>query len=199
MSHNTLFHQIVRPLVRRIAPLGVSPNQITTVRLVTGLAAAAAFAQGTYGWMSFGGGVFVLSMLLDRADGELARQTGKMSEGGHRYDLACDCIASMAAFLGLGIGAAAEVGPAALWVGALAALGVGTLFYQLNVQKTASVGGWALLGGRVTVDPDDAMAFVPVLIWCGLAWPMMIVAAAATTLGSLSLAALSLRRSPGQA
>ena len=199
MSHNTLLHQIVRPLVRRIAPLGVSPNQITTVRLVTGRAAAFAFAQGTYGWMCIGGGVFVLSMLLDRADGELARQTGQMSEGGHRYDLACDCIASIAAFIGLGIGAAADVGQAALWIGALAALGVGTLFYQLNVQKAASVGGLTVFGGRVTVDPDDAMAFVPILIWCGLAWPMVIVAAAATSLGSLSLAALSLRRSPGEA
>ena len=91
MSTNTLIHRIVRPVVRRIAHSRVTPNNITTLRLVTGVAAAIGFAQGGALWPAIGGGIFVFSMLLDRADGELARQTHRSSVVGHRYDLVSDC------------------------------------------------------------------------------------------------------------
>ena len=74
MSHDTIIHRIVRPAVRRVALTGVTPNQITTLRLLGGIAAALAFA-GPAPWPAIGGGIFLFSMLLDRADGELARQT----------------------------------------------------------------------------------------------------------------------------
>jgi phosphatidylglycerophosphate synthase len=198
MSHNTFIHNIVRPVVRLAAPTGVTPNQITTARLLTGLVAAACFAQGGRPWMSAGACVFVLSMLLDRADGELARQTGQMSEAGHKYDLIADCVASIATFIGLGLGVAQEVGDVGLWIGALAAFGIAALFFQLNVIKAAQVSGRSVLGGRLTVDPDDAMVFVPILVWCGLAWPMVIVAAIITPIASLAIGLLSMRRTlPG--
>ena len=74
MSYDTVIHRVVRPAVRMVARNGLTPNQVTTMRLATGLVASVIFAQGTYGWMAVGGIVFLLSMLLDRADGELARQ-----------------------------------------------------------------------------------------------------------------------------
>lgn len=192
MSHNTIIHRIVRPAVRLAAPSGVTPNQLTTLRLASGLAAAACFAVGTPGWMAAGGLVFLLSMLLDRADGELARQTGRMSVAGYRYDLAADGIASVATFAGLGLGLAAAHAPAP-WLGLLAGAGIGVLFLELNVFGLASVRGAELAAG-VTVDPDDAMIFVPILVWCGLAWPMVIAAAVITPLAALAVAAAGLRR-----
>lgn len=193
MSHNTIIHRIVRPTVRIAARTAITPNQITTVRLVSGIAAAACLADGTYGWMAIGGIVFVVSMLLDRADGELARQTGQMSVWGYRYDLASDCIASVATFVGLGVGLAATHGTAALWLGILAGVGIGTLFAELNVLNFADVRGYELSAG-FTVDPDDAMILVPVLIWLGLAWPMTIAAAVITPSAAIILALLALRR-----
>ncbi|KQO09069.1 CDP-alcohol phosphatidyltransferase family protein [Sphingomonas sp. Leaf242] len=193
MSHNTIIHRIVRPAVRIAARTAITPNQITTVRLVSGIAAAVCLAEGTYGWMAIGGVVFVVSMLLDRADGELARQTGQMSVWGYRYDLASDCIASVATFVGLGIGLAATHGTAALWLGILAGVGIGTLFAELNVLNFADVRGYELSAG-FTVDPDDAMILVPVLIWLGLAWPMTIAAAVITPSAAIILALLALRR-----
>jgi archaetidylinositol phosphate synthase len=83
------------------------------MRLATGLAASIFFAQGTYDWRALGGIVLLFSMLLDRADGELARQTGQTSLTGHRYDLAADGIASIATFVGLGIGLAYTCGRSA--------------------------------------------------------------------------------------
>jgi len=191
VSHDTVIHRIVRPPVRLAARTRMTPNHITTVRLATGLAAAACFAAGTRGWLVVGGFVFLLSMLLDRADGELARQTGQMSDWGYRYDLASDCIASVLTFVGLGIGLAGAHG-AALWLGLLAGIGIGVLFLELNVLGLASVRGHAI-GFGLTVDPDDAMVFVPVLIWLGLAWPMLVAAAVITPLAALAVAVLGRR------
>ena len=186
MSHDTVIHRIVRPAVRVAARSRITPNQITTLRLVTGLGAAACFAVGTGSWRAIGGLVFLLSMLLDRADGELARQTGQMSLAGYRYDLAADWIASMATFVGLGIGLGMP------WVGALAGVGIGILFAELNVFDLASVRGYRL-GPNLTVDPDDAMIFVPILIWLGLAMPMTVAASIITPLAALCVAVLGLR------
>src|SRR5947208_13388032 len=137
MSQNTLIHGLVRPAVRAVAAhTGLTPNHLTTLRLTTGLAAAMIFAQGTYGWVSIIGGlIFLLSMLLDRADGELARHTNQMSVAGHRYDLVSDCIVGICTFIGIGIGVAHTAGQNALWLGALAGLGIGVLFLELNLMS----------------------------------------------------------------
>jgi archaetidylinositol phosphate synthase len=194
MSHDTIIHRVVRPAVRMAARVGLTPNQVTTMRLATGFAAAVIFAEGTYDWMAVGGLVFLVSMLLDRADGELARQTGRMSPIGHCYDLAADGFASIASFVGLGIGLAHTGGLSVLGFGVVAALGIGALFFELNVLKSVPVSGCDLFGGRITVDPDDAMIFVPILIWCDLATPMLIVAAVITPCAAVGVGVVGLLR-----
>ena len=194
MSHNTFIHKLVRPSVRAVAPFGVTPNQITTLRLVTGLAAALAFAQGGHLWPDIGAVIFVVSMLLDRADGELARQTGQSSVWGYRYDLACDFIAGAATFIGVGYGLMAVLGPMALGLGIAAGAGMGALFWELNVFKLVSLRPYSLFGGRIEADPDDAMIFVPILIWCGLSQPMLLAAAVITPLAAVGVALAGVKR-----
>jgi archaetidylinositol phosphate synthase len=116
-----------------------------------------------------------------------------MSKAGHRYDLAADCLASMAAFIGLGVGLAGAHGVLAIWLGVAAGVGIGTLFAELNVLNVASVRGYTLAPG-IVVDPDDAMILMPVLIWLGCAWPTMIAAAVITPSAAIALALLGLRR-----
>ncbi|WP_342239691.1 CDP-alcohol phosphatidyltransferase family protein [Inquilinus sp. OTU3971] len=197
MSHDTLIHRIVRPAVRRIASTGVTPNQLTTVRLVTGVAAAVGFACGGT-WADLGGIMFLLSMLFDRADGELARQTGQMSPGGHRYDLCVDCLCDAIAFIGIGIGLALAggLGFAPVLLGAAAGIGIGVLFWQLNVTKVIELSRYAMRHRGVVVDPDDALALVPVFVWLGLAWPMLIAAAVITPAGAAWLGVLARRPKP---
>jgi len=198
MSQNTLIHSLIRPAVRVVAAhTGVTPNHVTTLRLLTGLAAALIFAQGPYGWAAIiGGFIFVLSLLLDRADGELARHTNQMSVAGHWYDLVSDCIVGISIFIGIGIGVGHTAGLNALWLGALAGLGIGVLFLELSVLNLASVRGYELFGGRMTVDSDDAMIVVPVLVWCGLAAQVLIAAAVITPLAALGVGAIGLLRRP---
>ena len=82
--------QLACRLVTPLKDSWVTPNHLTTVRLATGIAAAAAFVPGTYGWSNLGALLLILSNFLDHADGELARLSGKTSRIGHLYDLASD-------------------------------------------------------------------------------------------------------------
>lgn len=77
--------QLAYLLIRPLKNSWVSPNHLTTVRLVTGLASAVTLAIGN---ISLGAWLFVLSNFLDHTDGELARISGKSSKWGHqRYCL----------------------------------------------------------------------------------------------------------------
>src|SRR5690348_18178222 len=82
MSHDTWAHRIVRPVVRRLAATSVTPNQLTTLRLLTAIAAALLLATADRGLSILGGAIFLVSFFLDRADGDLARVSGKSSPWG---------------------------------------------------------------------------------------------------------------------
>lgn len=167
MSHDTVVHGIVRPAVRALARTSVTPDHLTGLRFATAVAAAAAFAQGPGAWTVVGAGVFVVSALLDRADGELARQTGRFSRHGHRYDLVADCLAGVMAFIGLGLGATDGVlGSMAILLGLLAGAGIGGLFWQVNVAASGKLPVWTGRNGRVLADPDDGIFALPLLVLC---------------------------------
>ncbi len=76
MSHHTWIHSLTRGCVKPLINTPVIPNHITTLRLVAGLAAAGALAVGGSPWINLGAGLFVLSFLLDRADGETDQPAG---------------------------------------------------------------------------------------------------------------------------
>lgn len=193
MSSNTVIHRIVRPAVRAIAPTGITPNTITTARLISGIAAAVALGLDAGTWQAIGAGIFLLSMLLDRADGELARSTGQTSPAGHRYDLFSDCFSNIIAFVGIGVGQMAHLGATGPILGTVAGLAIGAIFWQLHVLLIGTLRGWEPTPG-IVIDPDDLLALVPVLIWVGLAVPMLWAAAIITPLAALYLAVAGTRR-----
>jgi archaetidylinositol phosphate synthase len=178
MNQDTWIHLVARILVRPLTGTSIRPNHVTTLRLVLGLAAAAAFAAGGPGWQAWGGVIFLVSMVLDRADGELARLKGATSTWGHKYDLVSDAVCNVLAFVGLGVGLRNGLfGPWSIVMGLIAGLAVtGVLFLVMYVER---VGGIQAAKLRITarVDPDDVLVVVPVLVWLGLAeW---VIAAAA--------------------
>ena len=109
-----------------------------------------------------------------------------MSAAGYRYDLICDCIATVATFVGLGIGLRAALGPVAIGLGVAAGCSVVAVFYQINVMKIATTTGPAL-DGRALADADDAMVGLPVLIWLGLSKLALVLAGTATPVIVLAL------------
>ena len=189
MSHDTVLHGIVRPAVRALAGTRVTPDHLTGLRFATAVAAAVVFAQGSDTWTSIGAGVFTISALLDRADGELARQTGRFSRHGHRYDLLADCLAGVMAFVGLGIGAAGGVlGPMAVVLGVMAGAGIGGLFWEINVAAPSRLPGWTGRSGRVLADPDDGIFALPLLVLCFGAEAVLVPGSILAPAGALWLA-----------
>jgi archaetidylinositol phosphate synthase len=96
--------RLARWLVAPLRDSWVVPNHLTTVRLLVGLAAAAAFIPGSYGWSNAAALLMVLSNFLDHTDGELARMSGKSSRLGHLYDLASDAVVTIVVFVAIGVG-----------------------------------------------------------------------------------------------
>jgi archaetidylinositol phosphate synthase len=100
--------RLARRLVEPLKDSWVTPNHLTTIRLGVGLAAAAAFLPGTYGWSNVAALLLILSNFLDHTDGELARITGRTSRIGHLYDLASDAAVTVLLFIAIGVGVAAR-------------------------------------------------------------------------------------------
>jgi archaetidylinositol phosphate synthase len=176
MSHNTWVHRIVRPVVRPLVVSRVTPNHLTALRLLTGIAAALLLAGGASLWSDIGAAIFLLSFLLDRADGELARQSGRISSGGHRFDLCADYSANILIFLGMGVGmedgALGSIAPA---LGAVAGAAIAMVFWIVSrVERIEGTAGFPSAKG---FDPDDGMIFIPLAIWLG-AEPYILCAAA---------------------
>jgi len=178
VSHNTWGHRFVRFGVRPLVHTTVAPNHLTTLRLLTGLSASAILAVGTPTALAWGAGVFVLSMLLDRADGELARLSGKRSAFGHKYDLVADGLCNALVFVGLGIGlSGGSLAWRAIPMGVLAGLAVAAILFLVLHLEALQGERAAELGGVAGFDPDDGILAVPILIWLELAEELLAVAA----------------------
>lgn len=133
----------------------VTPNHLTTLRLIVGLGCAWAFAHGGYAYANLGALLLVLSNFIDHTDGELARISGKTSRIGHLYDLASDALVTVLLFAGIGIGVAAtaqgSLPLSASLLGLVAGVAVALIFFlRMRVEdrvgksgtKQASVGGF---------------------------------------------------------
>jgi len=179
MSHNSWLHHVARAtIVRPLTPTPVTPNQLTTVRLATGIAAAAAVGSGVDLWRDVGGGLFVLSVILDRADGDLARLTGRTSPGGHKYDLVADAVSNALILFGLGVGL--REGGFGLWavpMGALAGAAVAAILWMVMRMEELKGHRAGELPSFWGFDADDAVLLIPVLIWLDKAEALLTAAA----------------------
>ena len=156
-------------MARPLARTPVTPNQVTTLRLAAGLAAATALAQGETDWRHWGAGIFILGLFLDRLDGELARLGGKTSSWGHRYDLFSDGLSNILVFLGLGVGLRArEFGAWAPAMGLAAGLAIAAILWLVVRMESLHGARAGELGAAAGFDPDDGLIAVPVLVWLGL-------------------------------
>jgi archaetidylinositol phosphate synthase len=179
MSHNTWIHKLSRVLiVNPLVDTGVRPNHLTIARLLIGLGAVAAFASGQTPLVQLGAVAFIISILFDRADGDLARVTGLTSPIGHKLDLIADSLCNSLIFVGLGIGLSrGDFGMSAVVMGVTA--GVAVALILAMVIRVENLGGAraAELEGTGGFDPDDAMLIVPVAVLFGAAEGLLLAAA----------------------
>lgn len=160
--------RLARFIVRPLVSTAVTPNHLTTLRLVLGLAACAAYGAGGNLWFVIGSLLFLLSTLMDHADGELARLSGKTSKIGHLYDLAADIAVQVLLFIAIGIGLRHSwLGDSGLLLGLLAGAAVAALFVVCQTLETrlgSKQAGVPRLGG---FDMEDVLYVIAPITWAG--------------------------------
>jgi phosphatidylglycerophosphate synthase len=173
--------RLARRLIAPLESTWVTPNHLTTLRLMVGLAAALAFCPGTFGWSNIAALLLVISNFLDHTDGELARLTGKTSRIGHVYELASDALITVLVFIAIGVGMSARpeldfVVPSLL-LGAVAGSSVALIFY-LRMRIEEAHGKVAVqqpsLGGFET---EDVLYLFPLATLCNALPPLLLTAA----------------------
>ena len=166
-------HKIARICVLPLINTSISPNHITVIRLITGLLACAAFASK----LNILGGIFwLISTFLDRADGELARISGKSTEWGHKFDYYCDTFITALFFIAIGINLRDNLsGYWSISLGICAALGVifTEIYAEIIDQKKQSTGEKAY-PGIMGFDFDDILYLFAPIVWLNWHLPFLI-------------------------
>ncbi|TDY20866.1 phosphatidylglycerophosphate synthase [Paraburkholderia sp. BL6665CI2N2] len=172
--------RLARRLVTPLVNTWVTPNHLTTLRLLIGLAGALCLAHGGFAWANAGAFLIVLSNFVDHTDGELARISGKSSRIGHFYDLACDALVTIMLFVGMGVGAGAshiaglKIAPGVL--GAVAGVAIALIFFlRMRIEEMAGKAGTkqASVGGFET---EDVLYLLPIVTLTSVVLPFVVVA-----------------------
>lgn len=142
----------------------ITPNYLTTLRLISGLTAFIFLSIGEYTFTNLGAFCFVISNFLDHADGELARITGKTSYTGHYYDLVSDALINTALFLGIGIGLMnSDLGIYAGIMGAVSGCAVTAIFYMRNEIEKRLGKDRTRQPNKGGIEAEDVLYLLPVI------------------------------------
>jgi phosphatidylglycerophosphate synthase len=185
-------HKAARWCVLPLVDTPVTPNHLTVLRLLSGIAACAMFAVGTRELAIWGGWMWLLSAFLDRADGELARVSGKTSQAGHRFDYFSDATVTSAFFVGIGIGLRdSSWGAWTIGMGLLA--GAGVLIAEIlaeRIDQSLTGTGEKAYEGFAGFDFDDILYLFAPVVWLG--WHLNFLLGA--TIGAPAFAYLTYRK-----
>jgi phosphatidylglycerophosphate synthase len=192
--------RLARKLVTPLVHTRVTPNHLTTLRLLVGLAAVAAFLPGSYGWSNAAALLFALSNFIDHTDGELARLSGKGSRFGHLYDLGCDAFIHIVLFAAIGFGLrGGPLGPWAAGLGLLAGCAVSFIFaMRLVIEERLGKAGTRLsqLGG---FESEDVLYLLPLVTLFDASQSFLLAASVGAPLYALWVAGEFLRSGRPQA
>jgi archaetidylinositol phosphate synthase len=181
--------RLARRLVTPLVDTFVTPNQLTTLRLLIGLAGALCLARGGFAWTNAGALLIVLSNFVDHTDGELARISGKSSRIGHFYDLACDSVVTVLLFVGMGLGIgvdhqAERIVPGVV-LGSLAGVAVAVIFFlRMRIEDMEGKAGTrqASVAGFET---EDVLYLLPLVTLTGIVTPFVVAASIGAPLFAL--------------
>ncbi|MGD9535911.1 MAG: CDP-alcohol phosphatidyltransferase family protein [Alphaproteobacteria bacterium] len=169
---------LARRMVRPLINTQVTPNHLTTLRLMLGLAACAAYAVGDNLWFVFGSILFLISTVMDHADGELARMSGKTSRIGHLYDLFSDAAVQALIFVSIGIGLRDSwLGESGIALGLAAGTGVALLFIACQTLETRLGTKQAGVPKIGIFELEDVLYIIAPITWIGGLEVLLIAAA----------------------
>ena len=180
--------RIAQWMIKPIIGTSVTPNHLTTIRLVVGLVGVALFIPGDWKWSVWGSIGFAFSNLIDHTDGELARATGQNSRWGHIYDLACDALIHILVFICIGIGLKnSSLGSWAIPMGVVSGFSVSGIFW-LRIKIEEKLGKEAIeLPNFAGFDMEDILYFLPVVVLLNGLVPFLFLASTVSPIVAIIL------------
>ncbi len=109
-------------MLRAIADAPITPNHVTMLSAGVAIAAAAAFATGSWPILAMGAALLQLSFVLDCLDGQLARHRGAATRFGAWLDPMTDALQDVVLVAGIAVGCAARSGGEVAYLWGYAAL-----------------------------------------------------------------------------
>lgn len=126
-----------RYIARWAAGRGYTPNQVTTLSMLLGALAAAAFATGQQAGMIAGALLLQVAFTADCVDGQLARYSRQFSKLGAWLDSVFDRGKEYVVYAGLAIGATVTGAGTEIWFLAASALAVQTFRHYIDFSYAA--------------------------------------------------------------
>jgi archaetidylinositol phosphate synthase len=190
------FVRFIRPIAAAFGKLGITPNQISVLALIAGIACAYLYYRGAF----LAGSVLLLvSAVFDLVDGSVARQMNNQTKFGAVFDWIVDKYVDALVLLGVGLSGIAIVSQF-LPVPAIADMGVIALAITGSLMNTfikpvvyAEIGFQTRVDGKID-DPLEGIGFfgrpetfLVLLVGgvTGFIWASVIIIAVCTNLSAV--------------
>jgi phosphatidylglycerophosphate synthase len=129
-----LVHPAARALVDRLIATPVTPNQVSIASVFLAGAAAACYGLLAWPWAALAGLACQFAWhVLDGADGDLARRTGRASPIGELIDGVCDHVSQALIYVAFALILQRSLGP---WAWAIVLAAASSHFVQANAYET---------------------------------------------------------------
>lgn len=141
-------------LVKAIYPTNITPNQLTVFSLAIGILAGVCYGFGHSSAVIVAAVLYGLSVILDCADGQLARLKKNGTRLGRILDGLIDYFVNLAVYLGIGIGLAPESGHRSFWWLLIVTAGFSKLFHAIALDYYRNRFMDLMQGASQEVDED---------------------------------------------
>ncbi len=134
-TNRYIVHPASRALVDRLVGTRITPNQVSVSSVFVAVAAALCILEFHWPWTALCAlPLLILGHVLDGADGDLARRTGRASPNGELIDGICDHLSQFLVYVAIALLLQRSVGP---WVAWTLAWSAGAAhFVQANAYET---------------------------------------------------------------
>jgi len=143
---NEIWYFMNRWAVRLLYPTAVTPNQITILSLIFGLASAGFYVSGIPDALMWGAGFLYGKVFLDNVDGNLARVRGTTSRFGRFLDSLADFLVTVLVYIAVTVVLVRTSGMPEYWVlgllGLIACFLQSTFFVFYLVNYTSRMGSY---------------------------------------------------------
>lgn len=133
-----MYRRLSNPLAKILAKTSVTPNQLTVLNALFGVAAGICFSFGLHSYLIVGSFLLHLSLLFDYADGRVAKLKNQLSAFGDWLDGTLDRVVDFCVILGIIVGIYNQLNHPLVWIAGAIFLGMRFLIDSSYVSNLSS-------------------------------------------------------------